>query len=174
MSLHIIIDGYNLIRQSARFSSPLITNLQQEREALIEALAAYKKIRHHKISVVFDGTRAPGFLEDRDRIRGIHVRFSHHGETADAVIKKMAAQEKVNAVVVSSDNEIVLFAQSQGAATMTSEVFEARLDLARHEDLEQPIAAQDASGWNFTTRKKGPSKRLPRRKRRNRMRTRKL
>ncbi len=42
MGLHIVIDGYNLIRQSHKFNQLDLLNLQMGREALIDALAAYK------------------------------------------------------------------------------------------------------------------------------------
>jgi len=47
MAVHIIIDGYNLIRQSAELSRLDRRDLQHGREALLELLAAYKKIKRH-------------------------------------------------------------------------------------------------------------------------------
>ncbi|MEN8246931.1 MAG: NYN domain-containing protein [Thermodesulfobacteriota bacterium] len=58
MAVHIIIDGYNLIRQSPELSYLDRQDLQQGREALLGMLAAYKKIKHHQITVVFDGIDA--------------------------------------------------------------------------------------------------------------------
>ncbi|MBU4258375.1 MAG: NYN domain-containing protein, partial [Proteobacteria bacterium] len=49
MSLHIIIDGYNLIRQSNTLSNLDGQDIQLGREALLKMLAEYKKIKHHKI-----------------------------------------------------------------------------------------------------------------------------
>jgi len=54
MSFHIIIDGYNLIRQSCTLAAFDQKDLQLGREVLLDKLAAYKKIKHHKITVVFD------------------------------------------------------------------------------------------------------------------------
>ena len=88
MSIHIIIDGYNLIRQSGYLSSLDLQDIQLGRETLIDLLAAYKKIKAHRITVVFDGTRAPDLVRERDRQKGITILFSHRGESADAVIKK--------------------------------------------------------------------------------------
>ncbi|MCD4762468.1 MAG: NYN domain-containing protein, partial [Desulfobacterales bacterium] len=48
MSLHIIIDGYNLIRQSTTLSDLDGQDIQLGREALLNMLVAYKKIKHHK------------------------------------------------------------------------------------------------------------------------------
>lgn len=173
MSLHIIIDGYNLIRQSERFSSRGIADLQQEREALVDALCAYKKVKRHKISLIFDGTQSPPFAKLRDHVRGINIRYSRRGETADAVIQKMAAHDREKAVVVSSDREIITFAESQGAATIDSAQFEAKLNLAEIKGSD-PAKSEETLDRNLSTRKKGPSKRLSKRKRRNRVKTRKL
>ncbi|MEJ2285940.1 MAG: NYN domain-containing protein, partial [Desulfobacterales bacterium] len=134
MSVHIIIDGYNLIRQSSYLSNLDLQDIQLGREALIDMLAAYKKIKAHRITVVFDGTRAPDLARERDRQKGIAILFSHSGETADAVIKKMAGGEKQKALVVSSDQDILRSANSSGAATINAIDFESRLIQASHID----------------------------------------
>ena len=73
MSIHIIIDGYNLIRQSKQLSVLDLEDIQLGREALIDMLAAYKKIKAHRITVVFDGTRSPLLSLQRDRQKGITI-----------------------------------------------------------------------------------------------------
>jgi len=171
--VHIIIDGYNLIRQSPDLSRIDRHDLQGGRETLLERLAGYRKTKRHKITVVFDGTRAPGFTPARDRHKGIAVVFSRRGETADSVIKKMAAGEREGALVVSSDREITDFAQSRGAAVMASPAFEEKLILAGHLE-ENGFDGKPASGWKPTTRKKGPRRRLSKKARRNRAKIRKL
>lgn len=173
MSIHIIIDGYNLIRQSSYLSGLDLQDIQLGRQALIDMLAAYKKLKAHRITVVFDGTRAPDLIQQRDRQKGIAIRFSRRGESADAVIKKMAAVENQMALVVSSDREIVRSADSSGAATINAVEFENKLILASGMDgMESDRDSFD--GWTPTTKKKGPSRRLPKRQRRNRAKVRKL
>ena len=95
MGIHIVIDGYNLIRQSSRFSELDRRDLQSGRDALVEALAAYKKIKAYRITVVFDGTAAYTGMPRRDVHRGITLRYSSHGETADSVIKRMAENDQL-------------------------------------------------------------------------------
>jgi len=173
MSIHIIIDGYNLIRQSGYLSNLDLQDIQLGRETLIDMLAAYKKIKAHRITVVFDGTRAPGLLRQRDRQKGIAILFSHRGESADEVIKKMAAGEMQKALVVSSDQEIVRSATSSGAATISAIDFENRLNLAGQID-GMGSDRDDHAGWTPTTKKKGPGRRLSKRQRRNKAKIRKL
>ena len=166
MPVHIIIDGYNLIRQSARFAAIECRDLQQGREALVEALAAYRRLRHHPVTVVFDGTAAPGFSQRRDRWRGVEIRFSAYGESADTLIRRMAATERDRALVVSSDRAVTQTAAGYGAAIIDSADFERRLVMALA--MEGADTDGDASdGWVPTTRKKGPSRRLPKRQRRH-------
>ena len=174
MAVHIIIDGYNLIRQSAELSPLDRLDLQQGREALLELLATYKKIKRHHITVVFDGTDAYSLYRRRDQVNGIKVLFSRNNETADSVIKKMAAQEREGALVVSSDRDVTGYAVSQKAAIMSSSDFMDKLIMASW-SIEKGISPdEEMMGWNPTTRKKGPSRRLSKKERRNRQKTKKL
>jgi len=67
MSLHLIIDGYNLIRQSPWLSLLDARDLEAGREALLQSLADYRQRRlQHKITVVFDGWQGGGLRESRD------------------------------------------------------------------------------------------------------------
>ncbi|MEJ2729524.1 MAG: NYN domain-containing protein [Deltaproteobacteria bacterium] len=80
MSIHIIIDGYNLIRQSSTLSALDQQDIMLGRDALIDMLAAYRKMKPHRITVVFDGSNSPLFSPQRNRQRGISMRFSRSGE----------------------------------------------------------------------------------------------
>jgi hypothetical protein len=173
MAVHIIIDGYNLIRQSRQLSPLDRRALQMGREALLDILAAYKRKASHTITVVFDGVGAPDFSRHRDRIQGINVTYSHQGESADAVIRKMVLQKREKALVVSSDREVVQFASANGAATISSPEFEYRIAEAIYADME-PAQDREETGWRPTTRKKGPSRRLSKKERRNRQKIEKL
>lgn len=173
MSIHIIIDGYNLIRQSSSLSDLDRQDIQLGREALLETLAAYRRIKHHKITVVFDGTNAPPLSQHENRVKGIKVKFSRKGELADSVIKRMVSREREKALVVSSDMDVVSFAASKGAATIRSSDFEEKIIMAAYMDIKG-IEREGEGGWVPTTKKKGPSKRLSKRKRRDRIKIRKL
>ena len=173
MSIHIIIDGYNLIRQSGFLGSLESRNIQAGRDALVEMLTAYRRVKHHNITVVFDGSSAPCDCPSRDRVQGVSIIFSRCGELADAVIKRMASREKEKAIVVSSDQDIVRHSAACGCATLSSPVFEQKLMMASHLNSGDPDNDSE-SGWIPTTRKKGPSKRLSKRMRQNQIKTDKL
>lgn len=168
MALHIIIDGYNLIRNSADLNDLDRQDIQLGREALVDMLAAYKKIKPHKITVVFDGAGMPDHSQDRHRIKGILIKFSRAGESADSVIIRMAAHERERALIVSSDQEIIRAAEASRSATMSSPAFAERVLLANFGGGESEGMERGNARRSLSTRKKGPRRRLPRRQRRNR------
>jgi predicted RNA-binding protein with PIN domain len=168
--MHVIIDGYNLIHQSHTLDS---RNIQDARDRLVDTLAAYKRIKGHKITVVFDGSNAPVNTYSRNRRKGIYITFSNRDELADAVIMRMVARERQKALVVSSDREILDYAASRGAGTISSALFEEKVSMTAVEPMEE-APVEDPVGWIPTTKKKGPKRRLPKRERRNRMKIRKL
>jgi len=87
--MHIIIDGYNLIRQSDALRRMERTSLEAGRKALIRRLVPYRRSRGHRISVVFDGWQNGPACEERDREQGIDILYSCRGERADDLIKRM-------------------------------------------------------------------------------------
>ena len=173
MSLHIIIDGYNLIRQSRKLSTLDLQDIQLGRDALVDMLATYKKFKAHPITVVFDGTATRLSSPQRDQQKGIAIVFSRSGESADSLIKIMARKEGQKALVVSSDLEIVRSAASGGAATISARDFENKLTMALNV-AELDIDRDTHNGWKPTTKKKGPSRRLSKKQRKNRAKIRKL
>lgn len=177
MPIHVIIDGYNFIRQSADLRELDRQALEWGRDALIENLSEYKRIKRHKVTLVFDGSARYYFPESHSSWRGVGIKFSRHGETADSLIKKMACHEKEKAVVVSSDREVVRFAAAQGAATMESGAFEEKLIMAGHMKSGQPGEGKEpgsSAKQGKTTKKRGPSRKLPKSQRRIRKKTGKL
>lgn len=166
MSINIIIDGYNLIRQSSFLSSLDRKDIGLGRNALIDMLAAYKKIKPHRIIVVFDGANAPMFSSERDRIKGIDIRYSKHPDSADTVIKKMVAGHRDEVLIVSSDTDITKYAESKGAATISSPLFETKIKMASDFDNTDDSEVEKRQ-WQPTTKKKGPGRKLSKKKRRN-------
>lgn len=173
MPIHIIIDGYNLIRQSTALSALDRQDIMLGREALVKQLATYRKIKSHRITVVFDARHSPLFSQQTDRYKGIAIRFSRRGESADDVIKRMAREEREKALVVSSDREIVNYAALCGAATISAPQFENKIEIAIQ--VERHAAAnENDSGRASRPKKKGPARRLSKKLRRNRMKIKKL
>lgn len=176
MAVHLIIDGYNLIRRSPMLRREDEVALELARESLLERLRRYKRIRSHRITVVFDGASRTGAPSSPGQEKGIRVVFSGRNETADAVIKRMSEKEGGKLTVVTSDRDLGRYAASYGAVVIDAEEFEGKLDMALH--LEAKGAEEDEENegrqGGLDTRKKGPSMRLSKGERRKRQRLRKV
>lgn len=172
MALHLIIDGYNLIRQSPWLSLVDARDLEEGREALLQTLADYRQRRpQHKITVVFDGWQGGGFRESRDIYLGVGVVYSRRGERADEVIKRLLAREGGRAVMVSSDRELQDCAERQGATWVAASEFEIQY-LSRSDTGF--IGEEEAGPPPRSGAKKGPARRLKKSQRQKKRRLRKL
>lgn len=165
MALHIIIDGYNLIRQSRELAAIDRYDMQAGREKLLEKLAAYRRVKPYRITVVFDGSYSKGLYPRRDIYKGITIIYSSGTDTADDVIKSLAEKEP-RALVVSSDKSVAAYSELHGASSISSQDFEMRLEMTVAFGTDAPDQETDETGWDGTTSKKGPARRKPKAKRR--------
>ena len=171
MSLHLVIDGYNLIRQSSWLSLLDARDLEEGREALLQALAKYRRRRpQHKITVVFDGWQGGALRESRDLCQGVNVIYSRRGERADEVIKRLLPREGRRAVMVSSDRELQECAERAGATWVAAGEFDRQFlrGLPSEESEDQEDAAPRRGP------KKGPAHRPKKSLRQKKERLRKL
>ena len=122
--MHILIDGYNLIRQSVALKRFERQSLEAGRNALIAWLVDYRSRKSHIITVVFDGWQSCQPQEERDYASGIHIIYSSRGVKADDVLKRIAAATDEEILVVTSDSEISSFAVRRGKAIISSAQFE--------------------------------------------------
>lgn len=177
--MHIIIDGYNLIRQSDFLRQAERTSLEAGRHLLVKTLATYNKRRRHRITVVFDGWVEGSFREEHMDEGGIHIVYSRRGERADEVIKRMCRPGGSELVVVSSDREVALHAERSGGVSLSSPDFEMKLmdrgnePLLQGDDIVEGNEDEQQEG-KLSTRKKGPARKLSKRKRKTLQAVRKL
>ncbi|MFZ5453492.1 MAG: NYN domain-containing protein [Thermodesulfobacteriota bacterium] len=171
MALHLIIDGYNLIRQSPYLQAMEARELEFGREALLAKLAGYRQSRpQHKITVVFDGWLGGNLKESRDRRAGMAIIYSRRGERADEVIKRLLERERGRGVVVSSDKELQDFADRVGAAWISAPEFE----MFHLQGAAGPTESEAEEQPPSRSSKKGPSHRVPKRQRQRQQRLKKL
>jgi uncharacterized protein len=171
----ILIDGYNLIRQSDNLRRYERKALEEGRKALIGTLIDYGKKRNHSITVVFDGIQNGWADEGRDREEGINIIYSRHGERADDVIKRMAAHTMEEMIVVSSDREITSYVKKLGKTSLTSVEFEMIMNKVIYSsEGPVPSSAQKDDDQQRFSKKKGPARKLPRAKRRAQVKINKL
>jgi predicted RNA-binding protein with PIN domain len=164
--MYILVDGYNLIRQSDLLRRYERYSLEAGRLALMSKLADYKRKKGHRITVVFDGWKSGSAEEGRDRHENIEIIYSRQGERADDVIKRITDQTAEETIVVSSDREIASYATRQGKTALSSLEFEAIMNRSISPSLSGIYEQEGEEGRGVRKRKKkGPAKRLPRTKR---------
>jgi predicted RNA-binding protein with PIN domain len=101
----LLVDGYNVIRQTPPYRELAEGDLETARAALVSDVAAYAD-RSFKATVVFDGHLNPLSNGIPHQVAGITVVFSRFGADADSVIESLArsARERGDeTVVVTSD-----------------------------------------------------------------------
>ncbi len=150
----ILIDGYNLIGIAHR-------DFEQARSNLISRLCEYTTLKHHDITLVFDGWK-DGQLNETSMQKGrVTVVFSRLGEKADHVIKRILSKDKKPWIVVSSDREIADFARSNGFVSFTSSEFEKKLYSAgsiTEKDEDKAVRDEEENETGAVRRKGNPYK----------------
>jgi len=113
--VHLVVDGYN-VSKSAWGDSPL----DRQRTRLVSELAGVAARTSAEVTVVFDGAEVAA---SPPSARGVRVRFSPAGVTADDVIARLVSAEPTGRpiVVVSNDAEIASHARREGARPATSQ-----------------------------------------------------
>ena len=174
MAIHLIIDGYNLIRSSLSLSRQERYGLEEGRKALLERLVAYKRIKGMPVTVVFDAADGPNLSEKTERLAGVQVVFSPAGQIADDVIVRLASKKGTKALVVTSDRNLAFRVEKTGATAIDSDVFEGRMELAFYMDTKGMDAEPEDEPGVICPKKKGPSKRKPKSVRKREAKVRKI
>lgn len=115
--MHIIIDGYNVLKQML---TPDQIGLQQRR-AFTNMLGKYASKKNHTVTLVFDGGPDTWVTQEKDH--GITVMYSGTKQSADDVIKKLLLAKKFGVMLVSSDNELKTSARRLEIASMNADEF---------------------------------------------------
>ena len=139
MSLHFLLDGYNILKQNSTFRD---LPLEDGRKGLLKWIDQTRPQGsvNNQVTVIFDGhpdyfgSSSPG---------EIRVIFSD-GCSADDTIKRMVEEDAdpKNCVVVSDDKDIYLYARSLGARIMSVGAFTS----VRAGFKTAPTGSQDSGG----------------------------
>lgn len=164
--MRIIIDGYNMLKTSLIFSRPNV-DIETMRNELNELLRAYKKIKGHQITVVYDSATGGVFgKQESFKSAGIKEIFTAKGESADDVIKRMAIQNPQNLIVVTADNGVAIVCEKAGATVISPREFEDKIFTAQYvssKGIEEDEEDVDVSRHS----KKGPSRKLSKKERKD-------
>jgi len=132
-----LVDGYNVIRRDAELRDRETTGLEAGRHALVSLLAGVAREIADDFIVVFDGARRTGGAPSGGRVQ---VIFSRPPETADDVLRKLAATYREGAVVVTSDRAVRDSARRTGAVAVSAEAF---LDAVRRPPADDDLDEDD-------------------------------
>ena len=116
--LAVIVDGYNV----SMLAWPEI-NAAGQRDRLCDALVEFQLRTRCEVTVVFDGADVPGVRPLRRR--GLRVVFSAAGQEADEVVvgEVMFRPAEVPVIVVSSDREVRVASEAEGATALNAGTF---------------------------------------------------
>ena len=163
--MQIAIDGYNFIKQTAEFRRLEQIELQKAREGLIDRLVQYKRMKGYPITVVFDGAQEGRLAGHREHSKGIQIVFSRPGQKADDVLKRMATEARGGIIIVTSDREVASFAEKKGAVVISVADFGVKIEMARLYSTKGEEGEDSFRGSAIAPTKKGPSRRLPKSRR---------
>ena len=140
----LIIDGYNVIRQTPPYSRLAEDDLDAARVALISDVSAFAH-GEFKATVVFDGHSNPNSTGVAHDVAGVTVVFSRHGIDADAVIESLAraARERGDeTTVVTSDAQPQWTVLGGSVGRMSSAEFSGELRQGSREWAEHAPAGE--------------------------------
>jgi predicted RNA-binding protein with PIN domain len=126
----LLIDGYNLLHAAGIFPASGPPTLERARIALLDFLVERLPAKElARATIVFDAVQAPPGLPRELTHRGLAVRFSRRGRSADELLEELIAAEPDprNLLVVSSDHRVQRAARQRGAQYSDSEVWKAEL-----------------------------------------------
>jgi predicted RNA-binding protein with PIN domain len=156
-----LVDGYNVIRRDPVLAGHEADGLEPARTALLRVVARAARTSGDAFVVVFDGARRTGAPPAAGQVQ---VVFSRPPETADDVLRRLAAELRSGAVVVSSDRAVRDAAVRAGAAAVTAEQFvEAVADADGEPDDPQDRDDEDAPGGRGNPRRPSRAERAARR-----------
>ena len=115
-----VLDGYNVIRRDADLRAREAESLEAGRAALLRLVARLAHDSSDTFTVVFDGARRGAGTPGGGRVE---VIFSRPPETADDVLRRLAAGLREGGVVVTSDRTVQTAARRSGAVSVTAEAF---------------------------------------------------
>ena len=144
MSPALLIDGYNVIHATDRYSAIAERDLDTARAALISDVAAYV-FGSHTATIVFDGAQNPESDGLPHQVAGVEVIFSAYGKDADSVIEELAGRFRAagdDVLVVTSDSQMQWVVLGQGATRISSAQFVSDMSEGVSEMLEYTPSGQ--------------------------------
>ncbi len=128
----ILVDGYNIIKNTEAFLAAQRQSLSAARDALVKQLVNRYRHTPHQVVVIFDGQ---GPRETEEHTQRIRLIYTCAGETADSVIARLAHEathQGKTVVVASNDWEVREHVERAGGQAGRSHELTAQLNRAPH------------------------------------------
>lgn len=126
MARVLVVDGYNVLLGTPRYSGLADRDIDAARSALVSDVALRAQGNIEAI-VVFDGASNPESTGQPHDAAGVTVIFSPYGRDADSVIEQIVADRRARGeevTLVTSDAETQWLALGHGAQRISSAEFE--------------------------------------------------
>jgi predicted RNA-binding protein with PIN domain len=174
--LLILIDGYNVIRNTPSLLAAHERSAAVGREALLTQVVATYRHTPHTAVVVFDGDGASERTEAVPRTGRIRVIYTARGHSADDTLVRLSAEAQATGKrvkVVTDDGELVQRANAYGATTARPAQLADRLnqpsrDVVKKHQYRSAVQRQwekGADGEHERREKKGNPRKAPKRRR---------
>lgn len=175
--LLILIDGYNVIRNTPGLLLAHEQSVAAGRDALLAQVVAKYRHTPHTVVVVFDGDGVSERAEAVPRSGRIRVIYTARGHSADDTLVRLAAEAQAAGMpvqVVSKDGELVRRTTAHDARAAQPEQLAAQLnqpsrDVVKKYQHRMAVQTQwddrDADDGNGRHAKKGNPRRAPKRRR---------
>ncbi len=134
----ILIDGYNVIKNTPDLQAVERHSLAAARDALVRKLSAKYRHTPHQVVVVFDAQQP---RQTEEHVQRVKLIYTCQGESADAVIARLAKEQtgqQQTVVVASNDQEVRSAVVEAGGQAASS------ADLAAHLNAPPRLLAQRA------------------------------
>ena len=143
MDRHILVDGYNVIKNNLMFQTLVGSNFAYARELLIRQLKNRYRHTVQRVTIVFDGD---GDREQITHDEHVRVIFSRRGETADSVIVRLAAEVRAVGQIIemySDDEEVRTAVIEKGGGVQSTRQLTRSLTQASHDVAERSFYRQE-------------------------------
>lgn len=173
MPKHVLVDGFNVIRRDPDLAHIEKMDFYRAQQSLIDHLADYRRGTQHQVTVVYDGGGGNSSFRQTSQQKGITIIYSSRGETADEVIEQLVAanQPRRSAyIVVTADRALGEACRRYRVNVLPPEELMRRskpITMPWH-DPDFAHGKQEEQGWSGHTKKKGNSRRKPKKRRQSR------
>jgi uncharacterized protein len=129
-SRYLVVDGHSAIFGCPELHRLHLRRSSLARDALVKKLRDYQDYTSVRVVVVFDGTGAS--TTDHSEPHGVQIFYSGSGQTADAVIERLANKyaRKFEFIVATDDRLEQETAAACGADCISIELMRALIDEA--------------------------------------------